>query len=128
MRIAVPIWNDKVSPVLDAATRLLIVDVEDKKEMSRFEIHLNERGLSRRCFRIRDMDVDILICGAVSQPFLRMLSASEIDIIPEIAGQTEDVLAAYLKGGLFQPRFLMPGCRRNRTQINRRSKDNGKGR
>ena len=119
MRIAVPIWNDKVSPVLDAATRLLIVDVEDKKETSRFEVHLNERDLLRRCFRIRDMEVDILICGAVSQPLLSMLTASDIDIIPEIAGQTEDILTAYLKGGLFQPRFLMPGCKRNCYGANR---------
>ena len=119
MRIAVPIWNDKVSPVLDAATRLLIVDVEDKKETSRFEVHLNERDLLRRCFRIRDMEVDILICGAVSQPLLSMLTASDIDIITEIAGQTEDILTAYLKGGLFQPRFLMPGCKRNRYGANR---------
>lgn len=114
MRIAIPIWGDKVSPVLDAAGRLLIVDIEDQTETSRFEIHLHGQDLSKRCFRIRNMDVDLLICGAVSQPFLKMLMASNIDIIPEIAGQTEDVLNAYLKGGLFQAKFLMPGCKRNR--------------
>ena len=32
MRIAVPIWQDKVSPLLDAASRLLIVETEDERE------------------------------------------------------------------------------------------------
>ena len=28
MRVAIPIWGDKISPVFDTATRLLIVDVD----------------------------------------------------------------------------------------------------
>lgn len=112
MRIAIPIWGDKVSPVLDTASRLLIVEVADQTEVSRFEIYLDEQDLSRRCFRIQGMEVDILICGAISRPFLRMLMASGINIIPEISGHAEEVLEAYLKGNLFHSRFLMPGCKR----------------
>ncbi len=114
MRIAIPIWEDKISPVLDTASRLLIVEIEDRNVASRFEIYLDEQDLSRRCFRIRGMEVDILICGAISQHFARMLLGSGIDLIPEISGQTEEVLKAYLQGDLFNSRFLMPGCKRNR--------------
>lgn len=116
MRIAIPIWDDKVSPVLDAASRLLIVDVEDQKEASRFETILDEQDLSRRCLRIRGMEVETLICGAVSRPFSRMLMASGIDVIPEISGHVKDVLKAYLQGNLFHSKFLMPGCRRKRNR------------
>ena len=114
MRIAIPIWDDKVSPVLDAASRLLIVDVENKKERSRFETILNEQDFTRRCLRIRGMEVETLICGAVSSPFSKMLTASGIDVIPDISGHVEDVLKAYLKGNLFHSKFLMPGCRRKK--------------
>lgn len=114
MRLAIPIWDDKVSPVLDTASRLLIVEVEDHGEASRFETNLDEQNLSRKCLRIQDLDVDLLICGAISRPFSRMLMASGIDIIPEISGLTEEVLRAYLQGNLFHSRFLMPGCKRTR--------------
>jgi predicted Fe-Mo cluster-binding NifX family protein len=114
MRIAIPIWEDKISPVLDTASRLLIVEIEDRNVASRFEIYLDEQDLSRRCFRIRGMEVDILICGAISHHFARMLTGSGIDVIPEISGQAEEVLKAYLKGDLFNSRFLMPGCNRSR--------------
>ena len=116
MRIAIPIWDDKISPVLDTASRFLIVDVEDQKEASRFETILDEQDLVRRCLRIRGMEVDTLICGAVSRPFFRMLMTPDIEIIPEISGHVEDVLKAYLQGNLFHPKFLMPGCRRNRQR------------
>jgi predicted Fe-Mo cluster-binding NifX family protein len=116
MRIAIPIWEDKISPVLDTASRLLIVEIEDQNVASRFEIYLDEQDMSRRCFRIRGMDVDILICGAISHHFARMLVGSGIDVIPEISGQTEEVLKAYLQGDLFNSKFLMPGCIRNRPR------------
>ena len=116
MRIAIPIWDDKISPVLDTASRLLIVDVEDQKETSRFETVLNEQDLSRRCLRIRGMEVETLICGAVSLQFSRTLMASGIDVISEISGHVEDVLKAYLKGNLFHSKFLMPGCKRKRNR------------
>ena len=114
MRIAIPIWGDKVSPLFDTAARLMIVDVEGEGVKSRLEMPLEEQDISRRCFRIRGMDVDTLICGAISRPFLRMLLSSGMTIIPEISGNPEDVLKAYLEGNLFHSRFLMPGCRRGK--------------
>lgn len=118
MKIAIPIWEDKVSPVLDTASRLLIVELEDKKEASRFETYLAEQDLSRRCFRIQGLGIDILICGAISRPFSRMLGASGINIIPGISGHPEDVLNAYLRGKLFDSKFLLPGIDRNTFRQN----------
>jgi predicted Fe-Mo cluster-binding NifX family protein len=65
------------------------------------------------------MKVDILICGAVSRPFSRMIMASGIDLIPEISGNAEEILKAYLEGNLFHSTFLMPGCKRYRLSRGR---------
>ncbi len=116
MRIAIPIWDDKVSPVLDSASRLLIVETEDRNVASKFEIYLDGYDLSRRFFRIQNMEIDILICGAISHAFSRMLIASGVDVIPEISGHVEEVLSAYLQEELFNPKFLMPGCKRSRSK------------
>ncbi len=116
MRIAIPIWDDKVSPVLDSASRLLIVEAEDQNVASRSEISLDEYDLSRRFFRIQNMEIDTLICGAISHAFLRMLTAFGVDVIPEISGHVEDILRAYLQEDLFNSKFLMPGCKRSRSK------------
>ena len=114
MRIAVPIWENRISPVLDTASRLLIIEIEDQKEASRFETLLDEQDIYRRCLRIQGLGINTLICGAISCPFLRLLMASNIKIIYGISGNTEDVLEAYFEGTINHTRFLMPGFRRNR--------------
>ena len=127
MRIAIQNWEDKISPVLDTASRLMIVEEVNGSESSRFEIYMDEEDLSRRCLRMQGMGVDILICGAISRPFLRMLRGYGITIIPEIAGQADDVLMAYFQGNLLHSDFLMPGCRRNKGRCQKDSNEDQRG-
>ncbi|MBW1730525.1 MAG: NifB/NifX family molybdenum-iron cluster-binding protein [Deltaproteobacteria bacterium] len=110
MKIAIPVWEGKVSPVFDTASRLLVFDVEDAKETKRFQTSLDEKDLGRRCSRIKGLGVELLICGAISSQFRDMLIASGVKVIPWISGQTEEVVKAYLSGRLCDPKFLMPGC------------------
>ena len=119
MRIAIPIWEEKVSPVFDTAIRLLVVEVENNKEASRFLYFIDENDLAQKCNRIRKLKLDILICGAVSHPFLHMLLASGLNVIQQISGSVEEVLDAYLKGDIHHSRFLMPGCKRGRQKYGR---------
>jgi len=116
MKIAIPIWEDKVSPVFDTALRLLVVEVDGNKEASRFIYYIGEQDLARKCQHIRTLDLDLLICGAVSHPFLHMLLASGLEVIQQISGKAEEVLEAYLKGNIYNTRFLMPGCKRYRRK------------
>jgi predicted Fe-Mo cluster-binding NifX family protein len=112
MKIAVPIWEDKVSPVLDTAAKLLIIETLNQNEIGRTEALLDELEISRRCFRIRKLNIDVLICGAVSRTLSDILAASGIHIIPGIAGPVEEILGAYFSGALNQSKFLMPGCKK----------------
>jgi predicted Fe-Mo cluster-binding NifX family protein len=115
MRLAIPIWNDRVSPLLDTASRLLLIDMKNGTETSRFEVFLDEHELVRRCLRIQGLGVHVIICGAVSRPLLKMLASGGITLIPEISGATEEVLQAFLKDALSHARFLLPGYKRGRV-------------
>ncbi len=115
MKIGIPIWEDRISPVLDTASRLLIVEVVDRKEASRFETYLEEQDVCHRCVRIRGLGIDTLICGAISRAFSKILEASGITVVPGISGHPEDVLNAYLQGDLSHSRFLMPGFKRKKS-------------
>jgi len=110
MKTAIPIWDGKISPVFDTASKLLIVQLEDNREKSRIEAYLDEQNLTRRCSRIYDLEIDVLICGAISRAFYRMLVAGGVDVIPWISGPVEEVLDAWMHGTLFHSRFLMPRC------------------
>jgi predicted Fe-Mo cluster-binding NifX family protein len=107
MRIAIPIWEGRVSPLLDTAGRLRVMNSDHPS--SSWAVHLIDPEIIRRSGRIRQEGIEVLICGAVSRPFQGMLSGSGIKVISGISGTVDAVFSAYLNGELFQPRFLMPG-------------------
>lgn len=126
MRIGIPVWEGKVSPVFDTASRLLVLDLKGGKETDRFETVLAENDVGRRCSRVQSMGVDLLICGAISKAYSNMLAASGVRVIPWISGPADEVLAAYMAGNLFSPRFFMPGCDPEQMkEISRQIRDRG---
>jgi len=112
MKIGIPLWEDKISPVLDTASRFLVIETEGKKELSRYETYMEEQGVSHLCFRIQGLGIGVLICGAVSRRLLEKLVALGMQIIHGISGHPEEVFKAYLQGNIDDDKFLMPGFKR----------------
>jgi len=110
MKIAIPVWQSNVSSVFDFAHRLLLVELEKGTERSRQEIELTEQSGPERAAKLRQLNVDVLICGAISRPLAFMLSSSGIEVLPFVTGSTEQILDAYKTGQLYQPQYALPGC------------------
>ena len=110
MKVAIPIWNGRISPVFDVAKHLLVIEAADGTEVSRHEEDLRETSLGDRAKRIADAGLDVLICGAVSWPLEAMLVSAGVRVVPYRCGPVEDVLRAFAAGGLTERAFLMPGC------------------
>jgi len=110
MKIAVPVNNDRVSPVFDVAGRLLLVDVEGDRETGREEVSLDDQEIGPRARHVGELRVDVLICGAISRPLEMMLEDAGIEVVPHTCGNVEQVLQAYRSGELSEGAFVMPGC------------------
>ena len=110
MKVALSIWENRISPLFDCAHMLLIVDVVNRTERSRhFESFHCESPFSRAA-KLSDLGVEVLICGAVSDLFANIIETYGIGIIPFVAGVVDEVLEAYLTNGLCDSKFRMPGC------------------
>jgi len=110
MNIAIPIWNDCVSSAFDFAAHLLVVETENDKEISRAQIMLESQTLSQRISQLKYLEVDVLVCGAISRTLAEMVKVSGIELLPYVTGSIDNVLEAYLTGHLAKPEFIMPGC------------------
>ena len=110
MKIAIPTWNGRVSPVFDTASRLLVVEITEESETARFETDISEYFLPSKSMRLTGLGIDTLICGTISRPFASMITTAGIKLIPWISGQVEEIVQAFLANMLFDPRFIMPGC------------------
>jgi predicted Fe-Mo cluster-binding NifX family protein len=109
MKIAIPIWNGFISSVFDFAHRLLLVDIENAKVVNRSEVDLKAESLPQRAGSLKNLGVDVLICGAISRALADMVAASGIQVLPFVTGRVAEVLQAYMTGQLVRPQFAMPG-------------------
>ena len=109
MKIALPVWKDNVSSVLDFAEKLLLVELEDGLEIGRNEIVFTEQSTPERAVKLRQLGVNVLICGAISRQLAYMLSSSGINVLPFTTGSVEQILKAYMTGNLNLPQYTMPG-------------------
>ncbi len=112
MKLAMPVWDDCISTVLDFSDRLLVIDFKSGVINSRSMVNFTGNTIVDKVARLRELDIQVLLCGAVSRPLERMITASGIDIILFLRGRVDDVLKAYFSGRLLEPGFMLPGCRR----------------
>jgi len=127
MRVGITAWNGRVSPVLDAAGEILVVDLPGRGAGERRP--LSGGTVRERADEIVGLRLDALICGAVSRPLGSLLSAAGVNLVPWVAGEVDEVLAAFEAGGLVDPSFVMPGCgRRAGRRMWRRGLRDGGGR
>jgi predicted Fe-Mo cluster-binding NifX family protein len=127
MKIAVPDWQGRVSPVLDVAERVLLVDFEADEAGRRSTEDLGDTDPHERTRRLSELGVDVVVCGAVSWPLEAALISSGIRVVALICGDVEAVVRAFGDGTLEDDRFVMPGCCRKgrHTRKRRRRRDGG---
>ena len=122
MKVAIPHWQGRVSPVFDVASHVLLVDVDAGMERRRQDVYLDADGPRARASLLADLGADVLVCGAISRQQETALSAGGVRVIPQVCGDVEEVLLAFSNGRLSHDAFLMPGrCgRRRRSRVRRR--------
>ena len=127
MKVAVPIWKDRISPVFDTAGTLLVVDFENGLEISRYRIEMRNESLSYRVKKLKDSEADAMLCGAISRSLFDMLTAAGVEVTPFLSGNVESLLRAFIEDRLADGRYLMPGCCgwRRQKRTGRRNKPNG---
>lgn len=110
MTVAVPVWQGRISPVFDVATRLWLLQVERGQVVGRQELSLGAGPPHSLASQLAELGVAVLICGALSRPLEHQLTSARVRVLPRICGEAEEVLRAYLQGTLDDHRFCMPGC------------------
>ena len=119
-KVAISIWQNRVSPVMDSARQLMVVDYEDKREVKHMVIDIPNLNLIHKTEFLKSLGINLLICGAISTQMQQVLTASHIEVIPFIRGPMQKVLNAYINGNLNGDNFCLPGCRGNALEPGRR--------
>ncbi|RJP73976.1 MAG: hypothetical protein C4524_13735 [Candidatus Zixiibacteriota bacterium] len=110
MRAAFAVWNERIAPVFDVARQVRIVEAESGSVIREQNEKLPNEATEARAARLAGQGVEVLVCGAISRPLERLISAHGIRVIPFVAGDLAEVVRAWLQGALERDAFAMPGC------------------
>ena len=108
--IAIPVSQERISPVLDTAARLLLVTRQHGREVGRKELVLSPLPVEGLASRVAELRVDVLLCAAIYEPLRQALEKSGVRVKPHLCGEVEAVLRAYGCRQLGRDEFRMPGC------------------
>lgn len=130
MKVALTVWENRISPVFDSAHMLLIVDIGKAGVKEKVHEFMNPEYPHKVAERLSDLGVGVLICGAISEIPAKVIENTGINLIPFITGSWTEVLESYVKSMSVSQSFLMPGCGRGRRRSCRGRKNimPGKGR
>ncbi|HPQ66409.1 MAG TPA: hypothetical protein PLI51_06760, partial [bacterium] len=105
MKVAIPQWQGRVSPVFDVAGEVLVADSDG----GRIRLELGEAAGFERVRRLVEGNVGVLLCCSISRFLEAAVREAGIDLIPHVCGEVEEILAAWTSGRLRPELFLMPG-------------------
>lgn len=110
MTVAIPVWQDRVSPVFDTACRLLVVRRQRGREIERKEFTLGTLAVEALARSVSELHVDVLLCAAISEPLRQALERGGVRVEYHLCGEVERLLAAFCAGNCRCSEFRMPGC------------------
>jgi predicted Fe-Mo cluster-binding NifX family protein len=120
-KVALTVWEGRISPVFDVAREAQILEIEDGEVLTRSTELLDALPLRRKVDRLVQRGVETLICGAITGLAQAELTARGIEVIGFVAGESDRVAQAYLDGRLDARDYAMPGCARRRRRRRGRS-------
>lgn len=110
MKTAFAYWDNRIAPVFDIARQIHVVETESGRIVAEMEEFFANDLPVKKVFRMVDLGVSTLVCGAISRPLHAMVIASGISVISFVAGDLRKVIKAWLDGNLESVKFAMPGC------------------
>ena len=110
MKVALTVWDGRVSPVFDVSREAVILTIENGTVAARGNKNIDTPTATLKIDRLMELGVETLICGAISEPLHRELTARGVRVVGFVAGEIDEVVKAWLAGRLSGPSLSMPGC------------------
>lgn len=119
--IAITNWNNIVSPLYDASCYLTVITSDGQREV----IHIRDFSLYERAELCTKKNVQILICGAISNDAYALLRNRGIKVFSWTRGPVDELISACQKKISFKDNYYMPGCKRKRCTHHRHRRRRG---
>jgi predicted Fe-Mo cluster-binding NifX family protein len=113
MKIAIPMFGNRISPRFDFSPEVWIIDVEGGEVVRQEKLPTAHLNLPQRLEQITSNGVDKVICGGIDGFCQNQLGSRGIDIVQDVMGDAEIVFDLFMRGRL-RPGLCCEGKGRRR--------------
>ncbi|MCP4673133.1 MAG: dinitrogenase iron-molybdenum cofactor biosynthesis domain-containing protein [Desulfobacula sp.] len=114
-RIAITIWGNRISPVFDVASTLLVADIKNKMIFHKTYLSFDPGIPSDFIKTLQDFKISMVACGAISNKPADLIIKNNIKLISFVTGNALKFLSHFAKeynidNYIIDKKFIMPGC------------------
>ena len=104
MRYGIPLLRDRVAPRSTCADSVLVAVVRRNRARAESTSALSGHSLLELAKVVSENRIDVLVCGGISRSERDFLTARRVEIIDNVVGSVDELLAA-LETGVLHPGF-----------------------
>ena len=110
MKVAIPLFKDRISPRFDVCPEIWVVELNEGEVVNQEKWPVESFDLQQRLDQLTSRGVDKIICGGIDSFCIGQLGNRGIDVIHNVAGEAGEALNLFLRGVL-RPGFYCNGKR-----------------
>ena len=100
IKVAIPIFLDRISPRLDCARRMLILEIEKDRLVDKRELDISHWLPDEKIIQLRQLGIEQLICGGIRDQDRMGLNQLGIQVAFSVFGEVDRIIGEYLQGNL----------------------------
>ncbi len=97
MKIAVPLFGERISPRFDCAGEIIIVSTERGRIVHRAKLLTGGMTSFEKIKKLKELNIDVMICGGIDKDSEQRLLQHGIDIKPWLCGDAKTLLKQFIK-------------------------------
>lgn len=117
VKLAVTVWGNRISPVFDSASTLLVAEITDKKISGQYYTAFDPQSPADLVHTLKKHHVTTLVCGAISKTPASLMMDRHIHLIPFVTGNVREFLDSFARDQIVAKKHRMPGFQAIRVNV-----------
>lgn len=117
MKLAVTVWGNRISPVFDAASTLLVAEITNRKISGQYYTAFDPESPVDLIHTLKKHDVTTLVCGAISKTPASQIQDQHIHLIPFVTGNVRQFLDSFALNQTVGKKHRMPGFKTSHMNV-----------
>lgn len=117
MKLAVTVWGNRISPVFDAASTLLVAEIKKKKVSGLYYTAFDPESPTDLIHTLKRNHVSVLVCGAISKTPASLIIDQHIHLVSLVTGNVRHFLDSFAQKQTVEKKYRMPGFKQTRMNV-----------